>query len=54
MEDLIDGKFIAGAGGGGFLQIIMKKGVTGEQINRRLSEVFQGTGAAVWDCELIF
>lgn len=54
MEDLIDGKFIAGAGGGGFLQIIMKKGVAREQINRRLLEVFQGTGAAVWDSELIF
>lgn len=54
IEDLIDGKFIAGAGGGGFLQIIMKKGVTKEQINQRLSEIFQGTGAAVWDSELIF
>lgn len=54
MEDLIDGRFIAGAGGGGFLQIIMKKGVTKEQINRRLNEVFQGTGAAIWDSELIF
>lgn len=54
MEDLIDGKFIAGAGGGGFLQIIMKKGVTKEQINRRLNEVFQGTGAAIWDSELLF
>lgn len=54
MEDLIDGKFIAGAGGGGFLQIIMKKGVSREQINQRLLDVFQGTGAALWDSELIF
>lgn len=54
IEDLIDGKFIAGAGGGGFLQIIMKKGVTKEDVNRRLNEVFQGTGAAVWDSELYF
>lgn len=54
IEDLIDGKFIAGAGGGGFLQIIMKKGVTKEQVNERLSEMFQGTGAAVWDSQLIF
>lgn len=52
IEDLIDGKFIAGAGGGGFLQIIMKKGVTREQINQRLDEVFQGTGVAVWDSEI--
>lgn len=54
IEDLIDGKFIAGAGGGGFLQIIMKKGVTKEQVNERLSEMFQGTGTAVWDSQLIF
>ena len=27
-EDLIDGKFISGAGGGGFLQVILKKGVS--------------------------
>lgn len=54
IEDLIDGKFIAGAGGGGFLQIIMKKGVTREQVNRRLNEVFQGTGAEIWDSEIYF
>ena len=34
-EDLIDGRFIAGAGGGGFLQVIMKRGVTTEQLNKR-------------------
>lgn len=54
INDLIDGKFIAGAGGGGFLQIIMKKGITKEAVNRRLNEVFQGTGAAVWDSEIFF
>lgn len=54
IEDLIDGKFIAGAGGGGFLQVIMKKGVSAAQLNERLEEVFQGTGAAVWDSELYF
>lgn len=54
IEDLIDGRFIAGAGGGGFLQIIMKKGVTRSQVNERLNQVFQGTGAAVWDSEFIF
>lgn len=54
IEDLIDGKFIAGAGGGGFLQVIMKKGVTKDQLDERLKEVFQGTGAAVWSSELYF
>lgn len=54
IEDLIDGRFIAGAGGGGFLQIIMKKGVTKEKVNERLTEVFQGTGVSVWNSELYF
>lgn len=52
-EDLIDGRFIAGAGGGGFLQAVLKKGVTAEQLNRRLHEVFQDAGVAVWECEFV-
>lgn len=27
VEDLIDGRFISGAGGGGFLQVILKKDI---------------------------
>jgi len=50
-EDLIDGRFIAGAGGGGFLQVILKKHVSKEQLQQRLSEVFQDSGVAVWECE---
>lgn len=52
-EDLIDGKSICGAGGGGFLQIILKKGVKKEQIKKRIDEEFCGCGVEVWDCELI-
>lgn len=52
-EDLIDGRFIAGAGGGGFLQVILKKGITKEQLSRRLHEVFQDNGVDVWDSEFI-
>lgn len=54
IEDLIDGRFIAGAGGGGFLQVIMKKGVNACQLNERLEEIFQGTGVAVWKSEFYF
>ncbi len=54
LEDLVDGKFIAGAGGGGFLQIIMKKGVTPQQVNERLKASFPETGAALWESELYF
>ena len=40
-EDLVDGKFISGAGGGGFIQVILKKDVTKEQLHERLHGVFQ-------------
>lgn len=52
-EDLIDGKFISGAGGGGFLQVILKKGVTKEQLNDRLYQVFQDAGVGVWESEFV-
>ena len=35
-EELIDAKFIAGAGGGGFLQVILKEGVTRQQLDEHL------------------
>lgn len=53
-EDLIDARFIAGAGGGGFLQVMMKKGVTHEQLRERLRGVFQDSGVDVWDCEVLY
>ena len=52
-EDLIDGRFIAGAGGGGFLQAILKKGVTKRQLSERLHEVFQDNGVDVWESEFV-
>lgn len=53
-EDLVDGQFISGAGGGGFLQVIMKKGVTREQLHQRLYSIFQDSGVDVWDTEFIW
>ena len=53
-EDLIDGRFIAGAGGGGFLQVILKKGVTKEELSRRLHGVFQDSGVDVWESEIVW
>ena len=51
VDDLLAGKMICGAGGGGFLQVIMKKGVTHEQLRKRLLDVFQDSGVDVWECE---
>ncbi len=49
-DDMISGKMICGAGGGGFLQVILKKGVTREDLRDRLNEVFADSGVDVWNC----
>ena len=54
IEDLIDGKMICGAGGGGFLQVILKNGVTKAQLRQRLKDVFQDSAVDVWQCRLMF
>jgi len=51
IEDLIDGKMICGAGGGGFLQVVLKPNVTKQQLRERLFEVFADSGVSVYDCE---
>ena len=53
IDDLIDGKLVCGAGGGGFLQVIMKKGVARETLSSRLKEAFPNDAVAVWECSLI-
>ena len=53
VDDLLDGKMVCGAGGGGFLQVVLKKGVTKEQLQDRLKEVFQDTDIGVWDSRLV-
>lgn len=53
IEDLIAGKMICGAGGGGFLQVITKQGVTKQMLHERLHGVFQDCGVDMWDCALL-
>lgn len=53
IDTLVDGRLVCGAGGGGFLQVILKKGVTRADVNRRLGEVFQDSDVGVYDAELI-
>ncbi len=52
-EDLLSARMICGAGGGGFLQAILKKGCTKEELRNRIRSVFQDSGVDVWDCELL-
>lgn len=53
IEDIIAGRLVCGAGGGGFLQVILKKGVSKERVHQRLKEVFQDNPVGVWESELI-
>ncbi len=53
VDDLIDGKLACGAGGGGFLQIVLKKGITKKDIHNRLKDVFGDSDIDIWDCTLV-
>ena len=54
LEELIDGRLVCGAGGGGFLQVILKKGITREDVENRLNEVFMDSLVGVADCKLVW
>ena len=47
-EDLIDGKFISGAGGGGFLQVILKKGVSKDMLRAVIERINETKPDFVW------
>lgn len=52
-DDLLAGKMICGAGGGGFLQVVLRSGVTKDELQARLKSVFSDTDIGVWDCGLV-
>lgn len=53
-EDLLDGRAVCGAGGGGFLQAVLKKGVSKEELEERIHSEFMDSGVVVWDCEIAY
>lgn len=53
IEELIDGRLVCGAGGGGFLQAVLKKGVSKEAVRERLKTVFEDNGVDVWDTTIL-
>lgn len=54
VSDLIRGQMICGAGGGGFLQVILREGVTKEALEARLRQVFHDNPVGVWPCRLVW
>lgn len=52
-EDLIDGRMICGAGGGGFLQVLLKENVSKEELDKRLGDVFQDNGIKTYSIKLV-
>ena len=54
IDDMIDARMCCSAGGGGFLQVMLKKGVSKEAVHQRLKDVFQDFAVDVWDAEIIY
>ena len=54
IDDLISGKMICGAGGGGFIQVVMKKNVTLSDLQSRLDDVFSDSGVSAWKADFYF
>ncbi len=52
-NNLLAGKMICGAGGGGVLQVVLKKGVSKQSLQARLKSIFSDTDIGLWDCELV-
>ena len=52
-DDLLAGKMVCGAGGGGFLQVVLKKGVNKSQLRNRLRDSFPDSDIDIWDCKIV-
>lgn len=53
-DKYIDGKMICGAGNGGFIEVILKKGVTKEFLNHELRKRFSNSDIKVWNIDILF
>ena len=53
IDGLIDGRMVCGAGGGGFLQVVLHSGVSKEELQNRLKAVFSDTDINVWNVKIV-
>ena len=53
VDEYTQGRLVCGAGGGGFLQIILKKGVSKETVRKRLKDVFEDNDVDIWDATIL-
>lgn len=53
IDDFTAGRLVCGAGGGGFLQVVLKRGVNIENVRKTLRSVFQDSDVDIWDCEIV-
>jgi len=51
--EMTAGKMICGAGGGGFIQIVLKKGCSMQDLSTRLNMTFPHQGIDVWRCDFV-
>ncbi|MCQ2386185.1 MAG: fucokinase, partial [Clostridia bacterium] len=54
IDEFVDAKMVCGAGGGGFLQVILKKGVSKNAVHEKLKDVFQDFAVDIWDSEFVW
>ena len=54
IDDLIDARMIIGAGGGGFLQVVLSKGVSKKQIQERLTNKFKEDNVIVYESQIVY
>ena len=50
IDEYIEGKMICGPGGGGFLQVILKKGINSDIIKEKLKEMFGDSDICIYEC----
>ncbi len=53
IDEFTAGRLVCGAGGGGFLQVVLKRGVSVETVRKTLRSVFQDSDVDIWDCEIV-